>query len=200
MPQPSCSVLALFGVPPRQRDHGKYEERRHDRRKLTIRRQARDQVAERRARERHGLRHEQERAEPLFEAVPRVDEPVRHAHEDAREGLLQHDIRELHGEDRERQAVGARGRLAAREPNVLCLDNPVPFLAAGRVSVQEDLAGNAGLGMVADDSGNTHLLKDRIAMPQQPQMCFLQPVQIAELQQTHNTQGTALMSDQPPPS
>ena len=37
--------------------------------------------------------------------------------------------------------------------------------------------------MVADDSGNTHLLKDRIAMPHQPQMCFLQPVQIAELQQ-----------------
>ena len=48
---------------------------------------------------------------------------------------------------------------------------------------QQTLAGNAGLGMVADDSGNTHLLKDRIAMPQQPQMCFLQPVQIAELQQ-----------------
>ena len=48
---------------------------------------------------------------------------------------------------------------------------------------QQTLAGNAALGMVADDSGNTHLLKDRIAMPQQPQMCFLQPVQIAELQQ-----------------
>ena len=48
---------------------------------------------------------------------------------------------------------------------------------------QQTLAGNAGLGMVADDSGNTHLLKDRIAMPSQPQMCFLQPVQIAELQQ-----------------
>ena len=47
--------------------------------------------------------------------MPRVDEPVRHAYEDAREGLLQHDIRELHGEDREGQAVGARRRLAARE-------------------------------------------------------------------------------------
>ena len=76
--------------------------------------QTSDQIAERRTREGHRLRHEQERAEPLFKTVPRVDEPVRHAHEDARERLLQHDIRELHGEDRERQAVGARGRFPTR--------------------------------------------------------------------------------------
>lgn len=48
---------------------------------------------------------------------------------------------------------------------------------------QQTLTGAAGLGVVADDSGNTHLLKDRLAMPQPQPMCFLQPVQIAELQQ-----------------
>ena len=47
--------------------------------------------------------------------MPRVDEPVRDAYEDARERLLEHDVRELHGEDRERQAVGARRRLPSRE-------------------------------------------------------------------------------------
>ena len=30
---------------------------------------------------------------------------------------------------------------------------------------QQTLAGNAGLGMVADDSGNTHLLKDTLCFP-----------------------------------